>query len=653
MIRKLQHIALVILFLFITKGLRAQENYPSLGFWHLKNISGEVSLMGQYQNQQSQFNDIIEKQDSRYLIAGIKLNTNSFLWQPDIISLNINGEYNPETRNEKYLTIPDRSEVRTLKKLDLRTSIFSDKSVSLTPYLNLNQSYFNRENLTNVKSNNRQWGGIISLNNKFLPLNLSYRSLFWNQTETESGRQFQMDQNSIQGHASKSFYGNDKHDLTYAYDDYLYAYSDLSTIHNEVHRITLNDNFFFDKERKYSFYSLINYYNQAGNHSFNKFEINERIVFHLPYNFDLRSSYNYYRMEDLSQTLNNNRIRGSLKHQLYESLTSEVFADYSKTIQTVYTEDDFRTGVEFRYTKKIPIGQLNIGYRFFRQYNSTESEQSIINIVYEEHSLSDLEGTYLNKPYVGAGSIVVRDITGTIIYLEGLDYLVNSVNDYTLIFRIPGGQIVENQQVSVSYSAIQPGSNHYEANNNTFNASLSLFERLVSVYYRASAQNFDNVKEAEFLTLNQYTQNVIGGKLYYKFITAGIEYDYYNSSIIPYKRVNYFLNMNFQIKSKFNFSLNSMLRDYEIIGNDLNHRYINVSGRLAYKISRRTKLNLQLGYLSQKGKSIDLDLITGRFEFITSLRKMYFTTGINLYNKQYTNSNFTYSRAYLQLARKF
>lgn len=650
---KILHIVIRFLFLTLSPGLSAQDAYPSIGFWHFKAISGEVSLQGQYQNQNSQFNEVNENQNSKYLIGGMKLNTSSYLWKPDIIFLNISGEFNPETRKEKYLSIPDRSEVRTLSKLELRTTIFKDKSISLTPYLNMHQNYFNRENLTNVKSNNRQWGGILSMNNKILPLSISYRSLDWKQTETESGRRFAMTQNSIEGRASKSFYGNDKHDLSYAYDDYQYTYADLDTTKNTVHRVTLNDNFYFDQERKYAFLSRVNYYKQAGNYSFNKFEINERIVCHLPSNFDLNSSYSYYRMEDISQLLNINRIRGALKHQLYESLTSELFADYSKTNHTIYMEDDFKTGVEFRYTKKIPIGQINLGYRYLRHHSTTESEESIINILYEIHTLSDLDGTFLDKPYVDPWSVEVTDITGTIIYQEGLDYLVNSFNDYTIVFRIPGGQILQNQEVSISYSAVQPGSNHFEANNNTFHAGLTVLDRLLTIYYRGGTQNFENVQEADFLTLNQYTQHVVGGKLYYKFVTGGVEYDHYNSSIIPYKRINYFLNMNFQIKSKFIVSLNSSLKDYRLIGNAVNHTYINVSSRIAYKITARSKINMQVGYLSQKGKNIDLDLVTGRFEFLTNLRKLYFTTGVNLYNKRYTNSNFTYTRAYLQLARKF
>jgi hypothetical protein len=634
-------------------GMSAQESYPGLGFWKFKSITGELSVMGQYQEQGSQFNDIIENQNSKYLIGGIKLNTSSFLWQPDIFALNIGGEYNPESRNEQYLTIPDRSEVRTLKKLDLRSTIFSDKSITLTPYFNIHQNYFNRENLTNVRSNNRQWGGILSLNNSFLPLTISYRSLKWNQTETESGRQFEMNQNSLQGRISKSFYGVDKHNLTYAYDDYLYTYSDLNAIQNKVHRVTLNDQFYFDQDKNYAYHSVVNYFNQEGNHSFNKLEASERLIFHLPANLDFNAAYNYYRMEDLSQLINSNRIKGMLKHQLYESLTSEIFTDYSRTNHTVYNENDLKTGVEFNYTKKIPLGQINLGYRYFRQYNTVESEETTINIRYEEHTLSDLVGQFLAKPYVDAGSVVVTDVSGSIMYQEGLDYLVDNINNYAEIFRIPGGQIEQGQEVRISYSAIQPASNHYEANNNSINANLLLLNRLLSIYYKGSVQNFDNVQEADFLTLNQYTQNVVGARIYYKIVTGGIEYDYYNSSIIPYKRLNYFLNMNFKIKSRIVISLNSTLRDYILIGNDVNHRYINVSGRFAYKITRNSKLNVQAGYLSQNGKNIDLDLLTGRLEFITNLRKMYLTTGMNFYSKHYSNSDFTYTRAYVQLARKF
>ena len=637
----------------LVPGLAAQDTDPSVGFLHLRSVSGEVSLLGQYQRQYSAFNDIREKQNSHYFIGGMRLNTSSYLWQPDIVSIQLSGEYNPETRNEKYLSIPDRSEVRTLKKLDLRTTVFSDKSISLSSYLNVDQSYFNRENLTNIKSNNRQWGGILSLNNRVLPLNVSFRSLDWQQTETESGRQFEMNQNSIEGRASRSIYGNDKHELRYSYDDYRYLYADQNEINNQVHRLSLNEQFFFDRDRKFAFYSLLNYYKQAGNLDFNKFEANERIHFRLPHNLDVNASYNYYRMEDPVQLISINRIRGSVRHRLFESLTSEVFSDVSRTHHTAYEESDFKAGIEFRYTKKTRIGQLNLGYRYFRQHNNTESEESILNILQEEHTLSDFEGTFLQKPYVEAGSILVTDVSGTVIYQEGLDYIIDEINYYTEIIRIPGGQILNDQLVLISYSATQPGNIRYKANNSSFDAGLYLFNKLLHIYYKTAIQKFKDVEAVDLLTLNQYTQNVVGGKVYYHFLTGGVEYDYFQSSIIPYRRINYYLNLNFKFRSRFFVSVNGLLRDYMLLGDEVNHRYINVSGRVAYTVNKWSKVNVQTGYLNQQGKGIDLDLLTGRLEYVANLRDLYLTAGINLYLKQYTNSHFDYSRAFVRLARKF
>ena len=129
-------------------------------------MSGEVDLKGQYRQLESSFNEVREDQRSAYLLSGIKLNTSSYLWDKDLLLIDLGGAYSPELRDEKYITVPDRSEVRTLKKVDLMATLFNNKPVTLQGFYNFDQSYFNRELLTNVRSNNRQWGGILSLNNQ-------------------------------------------------------------------------------------------------------------------------------------------------------------------------------------------------------------------------------------------------------------------------------------------------------------------------------------------------------------------------------------------------------------------------------------------------------------------------------------------------------
>ncbi len=117
-----------------------QNGNGSHGFWHQKSVSGEVKLKSIFRDQKSLFNDIGDDQQSIYYIGGIRLQSKSYLWDPEIVLLDLEGEFNPESRGEKYLSIPDRSEVRTLNKLGIKTTLFNNKIITLNSYLNLHQS---------------------------------------------------------------------------------------------------------------------------------------------------------------------------------------------------------------------------------------------------------------------------------------------------------------------------------------------------------------------------------------------------------------------------------------------------------------------------------------------------------------------------------
>ncbi len=648
--RTTRHSAILALLWLPCLSLAAQT---AVGPWHLKPIGGELRLEGRYQYQEAWYGEINEARQGPYLIGGLSLDSYSYLWRPDIFTINFTGEFNPETRKENYLSLPDRSEVRTLEKIELRTGLFSGRSISLNSYLSLNNSYYNRENLTNIRNLNKEWGTVLTSANTWLPTTVSYRNLQWNQTETESGRTFSMKQNSLNGRILKSFSELDKTSLAVYYDTYDYSYYDLDQINNRVLHLALNSSLFLDEDHRYSLNTSAHQYEHRGNQLFSKSDISESLLFHLPANLDLNARYSYYRMETPSVLTRINRGRASLQHQLYESLKSELFADLSGTRHTIYNESAFKTGAGFRYTKKTRFGRLNLDYRYFRHFNRVESETGYLSIVNEEHSFDESGELFLDKPYVQDGSIVITDETGTIIYQEGPDFLLDELNSYTRVTRVPGGLILPGQILLVSYIAIQPGNSSYIANNNSFGASVLILDQLADLYFRYGQQDFTQVEAPEYLNLNTYKQYTAGLKLQYKFLNGGLEYDRYNSSIIPYERMSYFINANIKAGARLLLSFNGTYRNYTLLAEDLDHKYTNLSGRLAWKISTHTKLNLQAGYLLQKGQNIDLDLFTAKAEVATSIRKLTLLAGINYYDKNYVNSTYTSLRSYLQLIRKF
>lgn len=645
----------ILVFLFLLSGLQAlpQGSLSSLGFWHQLAFTGEVSLEGFYRQQNSTIGITEEKQQSIYGIAGIKLHSSSFLWLPDLVLLDLDFEFNPETRNEKYLTIPNRSEVRTLGKIGIKSTLFNGKTVTITPYYNYHQSYFNRENLTNVRSKSQQWGGILLLKNKYVPLTLRYDDLKWNQRETETGRVFSNDRSTFEGRIDKSFGMRDKNELIYGHDDFTYTHTALDTNRNVINRINLNNQVFLDSAKNYNFNSRISFYSQVGTFDFERIDINERVLFNLPSNFQLAAHYNFYKLKQSIQDIAQNRVGIDVYHELFLSLRSNVFLEYYNTNQTIYNESNIKGGFGFDYTKKIPLGQLNLSYHYFRHHLEMDGETAILQIMNEGHTLTDGVIEFLGKPNADINSVVVKDITGTIIYQLNLDYILIERNNYIEVQRLLGGLIPNGGSVFVDYTVIQPGSYKYDLNNHNVYIGFLLFDRLLEVYYMGRFQNYVNIQQTDFLTLNYFSQNIIGIRLEKNFARGGVELDNYNSNIIPYRMVRYYLNIQGDFNNKLILSLNASLRNYRYIEDNHQQIFGNVSGRAAYNFKAQTRLELEVGYLRHKAFQTDLSMWTGRLEFSTVFRQLYLNAGIDFYSRNYVTSKFLLNGFFLRVTRKF
>jgi hypothetical protein len=647
----------IIFFMLLAAALpgRSQSGL-SLGPWNLYAWSGEVELRGQYRQLESQFNEVMEDQRSTYLLGGIKLNTSSYLWDPNILQIDLSGAYSPEMRDENYIVIPDRSEVRTLKKVDLRTTFCNNRPVTVQGFFNFDQNYFNRELLTNVRSNNMQWGGILSLNNKFLPVSVTFRDLKWEQRETETGRNFSMDQQNLQVRASKSFGSRDRNELVYFRNDYAYAYSDLHRTQHLTNRVALNNNIYFDAGRKYNLNSRISWYDQEGTSSFRRFEVLEGLTFQLPYQLRFTTHMSIFNLKDPVQVMDRKRIRANLQHQLFKSLTSRVFFEYGKLTQEasfVSNERDLRSGVDLRYTKKIPTGTLNLNYRYYRHQHRTEGETGFLQVLNEEQVLSDGTVVLLNKPYVDLQTVVVKDMSGAILYQPNFDYLLIQRASYVEIQRIPGGQIPDNTGVTIDYTYRQPGTFSYGENNNQFSISVLLFKRFLELYYHYSVQDYPKVVDGDLLTLNYYHQHVYGFRVDVGFARGGIESDLYQSSIIPYRMWRYYLDLNWNLWSRLQLTMNGNVRDYRMIADEVDQLYANVSGKILYLIRPGMHVSLSSGYLHQRGRNIDMNLLTSRVEFGSAFRMLQVKVGLELYRRSYRESEFAINGGYVQITRKF
>jgi hypothetical protein len=291
-------------------------------------------------------------------------------------------------------------------------------------------------------------------------------------------------------------------------------------------------------------------------------------------------------------------------------------------------------------------------YTYNKEFEKMKSSDALLNIVNEEYTITDM--VLMKRPYIYTSSIEVKDATGTLVYQLGLDYILTTVGDYTEIQRIPGGLIPNNSKIFVFYSAKQPGSYSYNIDLHNFAINYSIFDNLLNVYFKTNRSSFSNIRNADALLLNYLIENVYGTSVKYKSASCGVEYDDYQSNIVPYTMTRYFFTWQGKIKRKFIFSVNANWREYKIPTEITAREYGDLNGMFTYSINDLSKLDFNIGYQSQKGQQINLDYYTARAKYSTVFRRLIFVFGVDAYDRVYLqNQKMDYLGAYFQIIKKF
>lgn len=105
------------------------------------------------------------------------------------------------------------------------------------------------------------------------------------------------------------------------------------------------------------------------------------------------------------------------------------------------------------YTKETPIGQYSSGLALSRHYEHEESDAGQRRFDGSQITLTGTTFVALPQANVVPGSIIVTDVTRTILYIQGLDYELQTLGAVTEIRRLIGGTITDPQTVLVSFTA--------------------------------------------------------------------------------------------------------------------------------------------------------------------------------------------------------
>lgn len=644
------------IFLFISLiGFAQNSNYqPKI--WGLMGLNGRVELYGQHKDTYTS-GPLGENKETNLLYSGkFLLNTQSYFWHPNFLVLDIEAEYNPGAGNDASILMPDYAIVNSGERLNVGATLFREKKVKLRPFLSYNNVYSNFENLTEYNATYFNWGSYFSFNNKWLPLNVTYKNSKDENQEKYTNRHYKNAEQEILGTIENSIGKRDRHVFNFTQRYYTSELVDIYENENNSTNLNLRNEIAIDKNKDYKFSSNIYKLYQTGTNPFDRFNISENLTIKLPWHLRFNTRFGYSEGRQNEQYSKNRDIDADLQHQWYESLNTTVSLKKGEYGWSNSNTTFNRAGFNIGYTKKVPLkGKLSLNYNYSFQDQQTSSGTSDITVFKEPYTLVDGKITLLQNANVYIESVLVTDATASLIYQENIDYILIQRDAFIEIQRIPGGLIPNNTVVYLDYTAKSLGNYSYKLDAKIFMGSLNLFNNLLEINYKYSRQDYRDVDVTNDLVLQYIDQKLYGFKLNYQFVNIGIEYDDFKSNVVPYRLTRYFANLQGNFKNKVSYSLNGNYTNYDMIGEEgREQKFIDVAANITYNINYRTRFDLRAGYRKQEGEGIDLNLFIGSAELSTIFRQITVKLVADLYRKEsLTTENYDFNAINLKIIRKF
>jgi hypothetical protein len=650
----IQCLLLIAFISLVNDSALSQSSDVEWGGIHIEDLSGELSLESKYISQKETRNQVLEEDRTvNEYLAKLDLNSSSYILHPNFLTIDLGGSYSPAQRQDDYLTTPERTEASTAESLNLRTTLFKERQVSLTSFANYAHSYINREFLTSIESDRTDFGGSVNYKNAVLPFNLSAAHADWTETELDLDRDFSSVRDNVALTANRSFMNYDQHNLTLAYDQYSRSYYSSERTESGIAALTLDDLFYFDAKRQDRYQSRIWYYDQSGDQGLERTQINQGVAYGIARGFRVNGDYQFSQIGREQLNSEKHDFRTRLEHQLYQSLRSFVSVEHSEDYQSAAQESIDRADIGFDYTKKIPTGNFNFGYTYGQLHDQKSSDSLVDSIVAEEKTIRDGEVSILNRAGVILSSVRVQDSTATLTYIETIDYILISRGDFVEIQRIPSGSIRNGATVLIDYLSDFGGNFDLNSTSSQIYTSLNLFDGFLRPNFRYAQMDDGNSEGTGLRTLQDYKQTVYGLDLNYSILTSGAKFDRFQSELVPYHSSQYYLALSDSFMEKLMLSISANYRDIDLIEDEEKQKYYDITGQASYLISNRLKFNLSASQRVQRGRSIDLDLYTAKAELVGLIRNLTLTVGVESFFRDLLHEETDYSNIYTKISRKF
>lgn len=445
-------------------------------------------------------------------------NNGAYILDPRLATLSLGGSFG--LFQDRFSSDGDtRTSNGTLQGYDAFASILAEQPLSLNVFATRSQAVTSRELAGRTEGTFENRGATLLARALYIPSTLGFRQeVVDEETRVANVVTRRSEERNIFRYEGQRGWVDNELGLVYEFvDDTDRVFPSLSF---RSHEAQANYSLDFGEELNRRWDSRLRFFTRSGVAETTVWNADE--LLRVDHTERLRTDYRYLfvRTETAGGASTTHTGVASLRHRLYESLTTTATLDATGQFFPQGEKDSYRGGLTELYTKRLPWGgRLTLGMGGSLQYEQDHFKASEASVSQETHTagIPFALSIALDNPFVVASSIVVTKTAlgplpvgcipppgPPIPLVLGTDYTLQTVGDVTQIVPIPcsGATVGINpgDTIAVDYRFNVSPSESFTTT--VWHASLSVDYRWVRVFYshEQTDQNLISGQDDRFLT---------------------------------------------------------------------------------------------------------------------------------------------------------
>lgn len=424
-----------------------------------------------------------------------------------------------------------------LQNYDLSIDAFKDKPVSLHAFARRGDNRISRRFLPSLREEKTEAG--VSALAITGPVTTEV-GFAWSDVD-RLGNRLDLDDESLEtsrfyldskweisnGHSLRIYFDHERQQSTYQGSGF-----DFDTNRNEL-RVDHELN--FGPGQKHRLDTYLRYNEERGDLARDELELVPRLS--LQHTDKLRTVYRYgfYRYEQDAIEVNQHKFDFEA---LYEAtkhlrLSLDAYGLYERVDGDVDSHE-FGGSVDVAYDRTTSLGEFAANATFGYDHAETLGDAGRRLVLDEVHTFEGVRPVYLSKRGVVPGTIIAHDAKRTRIYTPGLDYLIRTASDRTILDRVPTGRIAEGDVVYFDYAYILPAGRTLDAYRTALSLEHTFKSGLTPYYYLDTrCEDVDESVGAPWGRDNMHRHR-LGARFNREWWRIGAEFEIFDDSIEPY-----------------------------------------------------------------------------------------------------------------------